>query len=175
MSAYSNYFLGSSPAVVQLECIQITHPRFSQPYRFCRNCTSLGVTVVHEAGSESGPTFYQYLPMQIRRLGSTNNLDQVLRISLGDVSQILPSELDLISDANGFNVKPILKYRTYRSDTPSSTPLFGPSIHEIAAVSYTKQGMSFDATARRLNLNRTGKIYEVSDIPMMTAFFKNSL
>ena len=173
MSNYSDYFLGSAPTIVQLECVEIIHPRFSQTYRFCRNCTQLGVTVVHEGGG--GPTFYQYLPMQIRRVGTSTNLDQTLRITIGDTSEILPSELDRVSDANGFNIKPVVKYRTYRSDTPASTPLFGPSIHEIISVRYDKQGVSFDAIARRLNINRTGKVYEVKDIPMMAAFFKNSL
>lgn len=172
MSAYSAFFLGTAPHVTYLEMIEIFHFRFTQTWRFCRNCTALGITVTHE--SPGGSFAYAYLPMTIRRLGSTNNLDQVLRISLGDVGQILAKELDAVFNANGMQIKPVLKYRAYNS-TDLTGPMFGASIHEIETITTNKQGVSFDAVSPRLNRGRTGKLYEPKAFPMMKAFFKNAL
>lgn len=170
MSAYSDFFLGSPPQVVHLELIEISHFRFTQTYRFVRNAVA-GITVTHE--SPPGGNFaYTYLPMQIRRLGSSNDLDQSLRIQLGDVSTIVAKELDSVFDQNGMDVKPTLKYRVYRSDTLTA-PIFGPTVHEIANMSMTKEGVAFDAVAPRLNLGRTGKLYVAKDFPMLKPFFKN--
>lgn len=174
MSTYSEFFLGTAPHVTYLELIELSHFRFTQTWRFCRNCNPItGVTVTHE--SPPGGSFaYTYLPMQIRRLGVTNNLDQVLRVTLGDVGEIVAKELDAVFNANGMQIKPIMKYRAY-SSTDLTAPMFGPSIHEILTINTNKSGVSFDAVAPRLNLARTGKLYEVKPFPMMRAFFHNGL
>lgn len=170
MSDYSDFFLGSSPHVVHLELVEISHFRFSQTYRFVRNAVA-GVTVTHE-NPPGGSFAYSYLPMQIRRLGSSNDLDQVLRIQLGDVSTIVAQELDAVFDANGMSIKPTLKYRVYRSDVLTA-PMFGPTVHEIVTMAMTKEGVAFDAVSPRLNLGRTGKLYVAKDFPMLKPFFKN--
>lgn len=173
MSIYSEFFLGGPLHTTYLEMIEISHFRFTQTWRFCRNCTALGITVTHES-PPGGDFTYAYLPMQIRRLGVTNNMEQVLRITLGDVGQIVAKELDAVFNSNGMNFKPVVKYRAYDSSDLTG-PMFGPSIHEIETISLNKKGVTFDAVAPRLNRGRTGKLYEVKEFPMMRAFFKNGL
>lgn len=172
MSEYSEFFLGSGPHVVHLELIEISHARFTQTYRFARNAIN-GVTVTHE-NPPGGSFDYSYLPMQIRRLGAPNNLDQNLRITLGDVGQIVAQEIEEVIRTNAMATRPVLKYRAYSSED-LTVPMFGPTVHEIVTPIFTKQGVSFEATSPRLNLSRTGKLYEVKQFPMLKPFFKNSL
>ncbi|WP_038349518.1 DUF1833 family protein, partial [Acinetobacter baumannii] len=51
MPDYTSFFLNSSSGVVPMECVEISHPDFIEPFRFVKNDTE-GVTVKHEA---SGP------------------------------------------------------------------------------------------------------------------------
>lgn len=169
MSAYSAYYLGTSPTAVEIETLEIIHTRFTQTYRIQRNSTE-DVTVTYEGGA--GPFVHTYFPLEIRRLGSQNDLDQNLRISLGDLGSVLPQEIDAVLAANAMLVKPILKYRTY-SSLDLSTPLI-VSIHEITSINFNKTGASLEAASRKLNVTRTGKLYTVSKFPMLAAFFKKS-
>jgi hypothetical protein len=106
------------------------------------------------------------MPMKIRRLGSNTDLDQDIEVTLGDLGQVIPSEIQLITDANTFQVKPLLKYRTYRSDDPAA-PLFGPVSLRIDAIAMTKEGTTFLAKAASFNVARTGETYHVLRFPML--------
>lgn len=160
-----SFFLSSSPSVVQLECVEITHPNFSHTYRLVRNALA-GVTVTHDAASGGGSFAYTFMPMKIRPLASSTDLDQEIEVTLGDVGEVIATELDRVSDGNGFYVKPIIKYRSYRSDDLANV-LFGPVTLEINGISLTKEGASFKARAANFNLVRTGEIYSVGRFPML--------
>lgn len=169
MSTYSAYYLASPPTAVELELLEISHHRFSKTYRIVSNSTE-DVIVTHEGGA--GPfTYSGSIPLQIRRLGTQNDLDQALRIDLGDLGSVLPLEIDAVLTANEMLTKPVLKYRTY-DHRNLTVPLSGPSIHEITSVNFNKTGASFEAASPKLNVTRTGKLYEVPKFPMMVAFFK---
>jgi len=113
MSALTDFFFKSKPAVVRLQCLEIHHPNFSQTYRFVRNAVG-GIYVYHE--DSVVPQFYSHIPMKLEEIGSKNNLDQELEVTIGDVGSILPAELDNIRTANNMQVKPTLTYREYTSD-----------------------------------------------------------
>lgn len=170
MSTYTAYYLNTPPTVVELELLEISHPRFSKTYRIVANSTE-DVIVFHEGGA--GPFTYSYFPLEIRRLGTQNDLDQTLRVSLGDLGLVLPLEIDAVLQANAMLTKPLLKYRTYDHRT-LTVPLFGPSVHEITSVNFNKTGASFEAASPKLNITRTGKLYEPIKFPMLIAFFKKS-
>jgi hypothetical protein len=163
MTAYSAFFLGSSPTIVQLELMELTHPKFSQTFRLVRNAVN-GVTVTHEGGA--GPFAYTYLPMRIKPLGSQTDLDQELEITIGDLGDIIPAELDRVATGNAFFIKPSLVYRTYRSDD-LTTPLFGPFTFRVDGVTFTKQGAAFKARAAQFNQTRTGDTYRIERFPML--------
>ena len=149
--------------MVQLECIQLSHPNFSQTYRLVRNALA-GVTVTHEGGG--GPFLYSFMPMTIRVLGASTDMDQSIEVTFGDVGQVISAEIENVANANGFQTKPLIQYRSYRSDDLTHV-LFGPATLEIDTVSLTREGASFKAKAPNFNLVRTGEIYSVSRFPML--------
>jgi hypothetical protein len=177
MSLYSEYFLNSRANVVQLELLEISHPNFTKIYRIVRNATD-GVIVKLEDGTRQ---VFDYYPLKIQPSKTSDDLDCVFKIDLGDLGQILPQELDTVALATnaayaskstvptGFSIKPVVKYRTYRSDDLSK-PLFGPLILEIKNLSFGKAGVSFEAKAPSLNVSKTGELYKIDRFPMLRGF-----
>lgn len=162
MSEYTEFFLNNSGSVVELECLEITHPSFTKAYRIVRNASD-GVTVTHENATTH---FYQYYPVKIKSSGERGDLDQGVQILLGDLSEVLPPEIDAVTDADDFATKPVVKYRTYRSDN-LTTVMFGPLILEVVTFSFTRQASTFEARAPQLNINKTGELYKIERFPML--------
>lgn len=154
---YKSFFFQSSSNIVRLECLEIIHPQFTQVYRVVRNAVN-GVVVKHEDG---GSYEYEYYPLRIASMGVTSDLDSGIRVDLGDLGEILPKELRAIMKGTGINIKPIVKYRTYRSDI-LTYPMDGPLILEIKNLSYNSEGCSFQAKAPSLNVSTTGEIYDLT-------------
>lgn len=165
MSDYYDYFLNSASSIVQLDLLEISHSAFTRVYRIVRNNVS-GVTVTLEDDTEE---FFEYYPLQVVPLSSSDDLDQALKITLGDLGEILPKELDEVSDAVGFTEKPIVKYRSYRSDDLSQ-PLTGPYILEVQTFNFNREGATFEAKAPSLNVNTTGELYNLTRFPMLRGF-----
>jgi hypothetical protein len=162
MPDYAAYFLSSPASAIQLELFEISHPDFTQTYRKVRNATA-GVTVTLETEEVE---FFGYFPLRIRPTSSSDDLDQMLKIDMGDLGEVLPTELDAITDAGGMGVKPIVRFRVYRSDDLSA-PLFGPLLLEVQTFSFAREGATFEAKAPSLNINRTGEIYRLDRFPML--------
>lgn len=165
MSALTQYYLTSQASVVQLECLEISHPNFSQTYRLVRNNVA-GVTVTHEDATSHAYTYY---PMQITSNGAKDNLDASLQIAWGDLGDTLPAEIDAIATANNFAVKPVVKYRTYRSDDLTA-PIFGPLTLEIKQITHNADGATFEAAAPQLNNSQSGELFDLTRFPMLRGF-----
>lgn len=165
MSAYSEFFLNSKSSIVQLETFEISHSAFTRTYYIVRNMVS-GVTVTLE---DLTTQFFQYYPAAIVPVGSNDDLEQSLKISLGDLGEVLPTELDAVQAADAFREKPAVKYRTYRSDELTSI-LYGPLILEVKNFAFNKEGATFEAKAPSLNIHRTGEIYQFDRFPMLRGF-----
>ena len=165
MSAYSEFFLNSPSSVVQLELLEISHPDFTQTYRVVRNAVE-GTTVTLE--DDSSATF-SYYPLRITPVGIRDNLDFGLRVDLGDLGQVLPDEIDAVTDADGFGEKPTVIYRTYRSDDLTA-PLFGPLTLKVTSFSFTREGSTFEAQAPSISVSSTGELYKLDRFPMLRGF-----
>lgn len=165
MSAYSEFFLNSPSSVVQLELLEVTHPDFTQAYRIVRNAVD-GVTVTLETAASAT---FDYYPLRITPVGIRDTLDFGLRIDLGDLGEVLPVEIDAVTDAEGFGVKPTVIYRTYRSDD-LSTPLFGPLTLRVTSFSFTREGATFEAQAPSISVSTTGELYKLDRFPMLRGF-----
>lgn len=165
MNAYTEYFLKSKSSIVQLETIEISHPNFTKIYRCVRN-NSAGITAKIETDATVA---FDYYPMRITSSGARDNLDYGIKIELGDLGEVIPTELDAVASGNGFSTKPVVKYRTYRSDD-LETILFGPITLEIGAFSFTREASSFEARAPLLNINGTGEFYTIDRFPMLRGF-----
>lgn len=165
MSNYTEFFLNSRSNVVQLECLEISHPSFSKVYRIVRNATN-GVSVRYENGVVYP---HDYYPLKITSIGSRGDLDQGFKITMGDLGELIPSEIDRVISANTFGLKPSVKYRTFRSDD-LNTVMFGPLILEIKTFTFTKEGAMFEAKAPTLNNNGTGELYRIDRFPGLRGF-----
>jgi len=165
MPDYATFFLNSLSSVAQLELLEITHPDFTQDYFIVRNATN-GVTVTLEDLSSQD---FKYYPLKITSVGTRENLDFGVRVDLGDLGEVLPVELDAVAAAAGYGVKPVVKYRTYRSDDLTA-PLYGPVTLEAGDFSFTRDGCSFEAKAPSLNISETGEIYSLDRFPMLRGF-----
>lgn len=163
---YVNYFLNSKSSVAQLETIEISHPAFSQTYRIVRNAAA-GVAVTLENGSSAT---FDYYPMKLSPQHARDDLDHSISVTFGDLGEILPLELDRVMNyPAGMDIKPVVKYRVYRSDDLSS-PLYGPLVLEVEAFTFNKEGSTFEAKAPSINLTRTGEVYSLTRFPALKGF-----
>ena len=165
MPTFSEFFLKSKSSVVQLETLEISHPNFTKVYRIVRNAVE-GVTVTLETLQSAS---FDYYPLQIENAGIRDDLDQAIKINLGDLGEVLPKELDEVSSNSGFGIKPIVIYRTYRSDD-LSRPLFGPVTLEVSSFAFNREGSTFEAKAPSLNINKTGEAYKLDRFKMLRGF-----
>lgn len=165
MTTYAEFFLNSKSNVVQLETLEISHPSFTKTYRVVRNAVA-GITAKLENGST---VTFDYYPLKIDTAGTKNDLDQVFNISIGDLGELVPSEIDEVTEASTFNIRPTVIYRVYRSDD-LNTVLFGPIILEIASFVFNKEGASFEAKAPSLSVLKTGEVYSLDRFPMLRGF-----
>lgn len=165
MSEFTEYFLNAPASVIQYECIELSHPNFTQTYYLIRNAAN-GITVTHEDGIVVA---YTYFPMRIRTKGARNNLDVMYEMDLGDLGEVFPQEMDTIATAGGFATKPTVKLRQYRSDDLTG-PMFGPIVLEVKRVSHNEGGISFEASAPELNINKTGEVYHIDRFKGLRGF-----
>lgn len=163
--SYAQFFLNSKSSVVQLELMEISHPNFTKVYRIVRNAVK-GITVTLETGAI---VTFDYYPMRIENNGTKDDLDQSFTITLGDLGEVLPKELDSVAAAQAFDAKPVVTYRTYRSDDPTR-PLFGPVLLEVESFAFNREGSTFTAKAPSLNINKTGELYKLERFPMLRGF-----
>lgn len=164
MSEYSEYFLASKSSVVMLETVELSHPNWSQVYRIVRNAVD-GITATTEAGAQA----FTYYPLRIDYGGDRDDLDQVFTISLGDLGEILPAELDAVQAAGGFATPPTMIYRAWRSDD-LATMIYGPVSLRVESFTFDRAGATFICRAQGLNSNRTGELYTLDRFPMLRGF-----
>jgi hypothetical protein len=170
MPSYHEYFLSAPPYVYELELLEISHPAFSQTFRVVRNSDHEGVTVTHE-DPPGGQFHYEYYPLSLKLMLDNADLEQQIQVTLGDLSTILPNELDRVSDQGYFHVYPTVKYRVYRSDLLSS-PIYGPDTFEIRQISFSREGCMFRAQAPATNQSRVGETYTRLRFPMLRGFLE---
>lgn len=165
MTDYTEYFLNSRANIVQYELLEISHPNFSEVYRYVRNNTA-GLTVTLE---DASVRTFDYYPLRITPLATRDVLDFGLRIDLGDVDAVIQDELDRVLDNLGLDTKPVVRYWTYRSDDLTK-PLYGPVVLELTALPYESVGASFVASSAAYNSSNTGELFDLDRFPMLRGF-----
>lgn len=166
---YIEFFLNSSATLVQYETLQIFHNAFSKQYFLVRN-NSQGITARLETGFLIN---FEYYPLRITFKETLDNLDYGITIILGELGELLPTEINNVLNSSEYsNAKPILRYRSYRSDN-LELPMFGPIELEIEAMNFTKESTTIEAVARRFNQIGTGLRYTIEDFPTLAAALSN--
>lgn len=166
MSALSDLLLNSPPYVVQLQLIELTHSAFSADFRIVRNLGREGATISVTHEGPAGPFTYEYFPLQIRMVGSGNDLDQSMEVTFGDLGSIVPTQLNSVAALNKFNEKPVLKYREYSSQDLSA-PVYGPLEFRVDAIAFNHTGCVLKAKAATFNQGRIGVYYTDELFPML--------
>lgn len=159
---YIEFFLNSKRDIVQVETFEISHPSFSDVFYLVRNAIK-GFTAQLET---SELVTFEYVPMQISASGIKDDMDEKIELTIGDVGEILPQQIDLMSQDDSFDVMPSLVYRVYRSDDITS-PMLGPVRLEITEITFKKEGSLIVARAPRFNVNKTGERYTIERFPML--------
>lgn len=165
MIDYASFFLNRPSSVYPIDCLEISHPSFSQTYRV-QMANANGVTVTHEDGQQY---FYEYFPLKVDKGSTTDDLDQSLNISMGELGEIFPKELDALFAGPNSTVKPMLSYRYYRSD--DLTAPLEKAVLELQNFTFDDTGnTTFQAMAPLLNNSKTGELYTLDRFPMLRAF-----
>ena len=179
---YTSFFLNSASSVVHLETIEITHASFKggnnnggNTYSIVRNAM-YGLTATLETGVTRN---FLYYPLQLTPSGASDDLDQKIKVALGDLGDLLSAERDNWIDWCATNIaaikddpsirKPTMVYRVFRSDDLSA-PIDGPFTYEVPTVVRKRDAASFEAGAPKLNTNQTGEIYNMTTFPMLRGF-----
>lgn len=162
MSIYTEFFLNSPSSAGEIETLEISHPNFSRTYRFVRNYTG-GINLTLE---NAATVFFEYYPLRIERAGNTSNLAQTFTVTIGDVGETLPAEIERVRAADAFVTFPTVKYRTYRSND-TSAPLVGPLSLVVLEVAQAAEGSVLTIAAPQANNARTGEIYSIDRFPML--------
>ena len=165
MTDLTEFHLDSSPSTVLLECIEIQHSLWLNSLRYVTNYAD-GITVIHEDGLSYA---YEFIPLQIGKSGTADNLDQSISITIGDLGQIVPKLIKLIRDANS-EERPKVTYRAYMSNNLES-PTHIINGLEVETMSRDQQATTFDSVAQRLNSVGTGRLYTVDEFPSLKGFF----
>lgn len=161
-----DFYLQSSPNIVELETLQISHPSFSQVFYLTYNDT-LGFT----AGlGDGGSAYFRYVPMSIRGSTLATDLDYGITVSLGDLGNIIQAELDRVEADDTWAIYPEVIYRAYRSDRLDA-PMRGPIKLIIADYTYNDDGFAFKATAPDIKMSGTGNLYTLERFPTLLAYF----
>jgi len=158
MSSYASFYLDAPGSIVQLECIEISHPSFSQVYRYVRN---------DEDGVIAGGNAYLYQPMSIKRNNVTNDLEQTTSITFADMDDSLTDAIKNIQKSQWPRERPKFVLKIFRDDDLGQ-PMEQLQTLEIPTVSKNSEGlMTFDAQAPELNSVKTGLLYTFKDYPLL--------
>ena len=165
MSNLSEYFLGSSANVVQYELVDFVHDSFTKAYYIVRN-NSDGLTVTLENGEQRK---YEYYPLRINPTNISTDLDYGVSVTLGDLGDIVPMEMENVAKSEYSHIKPNIIYRTYRSDD-LSRPIFGPVKLEVNTITSNHEGSVIEAAAPVISTLRTGERYSITNFPSLRGF-----
>lgn len=163
-----DFYLTANRDVVELELFEISHPNFTQAYRRVRNARD-GVTVLLEDGVTEAQ--FEWYPLEIVAVGEDASLDTGFRINFGDLGEILPREVDAVMSADGMATKPVVVYRTYRSDDLTA-PLIGPLTLDVKDIAFNAEGAMIEAMAPYVNLTHTGETYNLTRFHTLEGYTK---
>lgn len=163
MTAFTDYILSAEPNDVYLETLQLSHPSWSQTYRIIRN-DCLGRTLT----TESGTFPFVYYPVEIKFSPDKTDLDKTLSFVVGDLGEIIPSEVLRMQEADTMTTKPVLTYRGYSSE--SNSMVYGPVTFDVKGLSVISEGARIDAGAPSVNSSRTGRKATVETIATLKGF-----
>lgn len=160
-----DFHLDSVSSVVLLETLEISHSLWPDPIRIVTNHPD-GVTVTLENSQQA---FFEFIPLMIQRGNTSDDLDQTLNITVGDLGEIVPPLIQKIRDAFS-DEKPQVIYRSFAFDAASMVLTKQTPIEIIRGLSVAKmnqdyQATTFEAATSGKNSVKTGRTYNFKEYP----------
>lgn len=169
----NNFFLRGNPHTMRLQLIEVTHPAWINTHRYVQNLVEGGRFWHAVSGSETNEYAwhdYTYTPIGIKKSKSDDSLDQSITITVGDLGEKLPDDMDALRRHSAYSaVRPVLNYREYLSDNMAD-PLV--SVEGLTVEDYQPhiEGGLFICKAKELNLTATGISFTVDSFPGLRDF-----
>lgn len=157
--------LDSSPSIAALETLEISHSLWPTPIRIVTNHAD-GIDAMLETGEVVN---FEFAPLLINKGTTSDDLDQNLNITLGDLGEIVPPLIKQIraSDSDEY---PQVIYRQYAYDVASMSFAKDKPIDIIKGLfveqmSRDHQATTFEAKTPDKNTVATGRSYTPEDYP----------
>ena len=157
--------LDSSPSIASLETLEISHSLWPTPIRIVTNHAD-GIDAMLETGEVVN---FEFAPLLINKGTTSDDLDQNLNITLGDLGEIVPPLIKKIraSDSDEY---PQVIYRQYAYDVASMSFAKDKPIDIIKGLfveqmSRDHQATTFEAKTPDKNTVATGRSYTPEDYP----------
>lgn len=161
-----DFFFGAPCGTAELITLEISQPDFSKVWRIQKSYRE-GLWARIETGEK---VLFQYVPMVLKQMEDLGNLDFGVNITLGDLGEILPEEIQRARAAGTLRTSPPqVVYRAYRSDD-MERPMFGPVVLQARTITRSPDGAQFDSTAPQANVSKTGRNYRSDEFPMLRGF-----
>lgn len=160
-----DFHLDSATSVVLLETLEISHSLWPDPIRIVTNHPD-GISVTLENGQ---PATFEFIPLMIKRGNTSDDLDQTLNITVGDLGEVVPPLIQKIREASS-DEKPQVIYRSFAFDAASMV-LTKPTPIEIirglyvAKMNQDHQATTFEAATSGKNSVKTGRTYNFEEYP----------
>lgn len=160
-----DFHLDSATSVVLLETLEISHSLWPDPIRIVTNHPD-GISVTLENGQ---PATFDFIPLMIQRGNTSDDLDQTLNITVGDLGEVVPPLIQKIRNASS-DEKPQVIYRSFAFDAASMV-LTKPTPIEIirglyvAKMNQDHQATTFESATSGKNSVKTGRTYNFEEYP----------
>jgi len=160
-----DFHLDSAPSIAMLETLEVRHSLWPKPIRIVTNHEG-GVDAMLETGETVN---FEFAPLLINKGMTSDDLDQSLNITLGDLGEIVPPLIKQIRAADSDEYPEVI-YRAYAYDTASKTfaktkPIDINKGLYIEQMSRDHQATTFDAKTSDKNTVSTGRSYTTESHP----------
>lgn len=154
-----DFHLDSAPSIAPLETLEISHSMWPEPIRIVTNHEE-GVDAMLETGEI---VRFDFAPLLINKGKTSDDLDQNLGITLGDLGEIVPPLIKQVREAASDEYPKVI-YREYAYDVSTMTfakekPMDIMKGLFVEQMSRDHQATTFDAKTPDKNTVKTGRPY----------------
>ena len=161
--------LDSAPSIAALETIEVSHSLWLTPIRIVTNHAD-GIDAMLETGEV---VHFEFAPLLINKGKTSDDLDQSLNITLGDLGEVVPPLIKQIRSSDS-DEHPQVIYRQYAYDVATMSFAKDKPIDIIKGLfveqmSRDHQATTFDAKTPDKNTVATGRSYTPDKYPDLKA------
>jgi len=157
--------LDCSPSIVPLETLEISHSTWPEPIRIVTNHGD-GTEALLETGETA---FFEFAPLMLDFGTTSDDLDQSINVTLGDLGEIVPPLIKKIRESESDELPEVI-YRRYAFDASSMTFAKAESINTtkglyVERMNRDHQASTFEAKTPGKNSVVCGRTLNLRDYP----------